>query len=189
MTAARLLRSTRKALTPPPPWAYAAFGDGSLVVPPARVENPEQISVGAGVLIHEHAWLLVRSAAPDPPAHLVIADRTVFGRFAKVVCFGSVTIGADVILAERVYISDVEYEAGPGDVHPDHRPLTTPRPVTVEPGVFLGVGAIVKPGVTIGAQAYIGAGAIVTEDVPPRSVAVGDPARVIRRYDPDTDRW
>jgi acetyltransferase-like isoleucine patch superfamily enzyme len=186
---ARLLRATAKALTPPPPWSYAAFGDESIVVPPARIENPGQIRIGAGVLIHEHAWLLVRTTSESVPAALTIGDRTILGRFAKLVSFGSISIGADVILAERVYISDVEYEPTSLDVHPDQHPLTTPRPVVLETGAFVGVGVIVKPGVTIGERAYIGAGAIVTEDVPAHSVAVGQPARVIRRYDPDTDSW
>ncbi len=189
MHSARLLRATAKALTPPPPWAYAAFGDQSIVVPPARIENPGQITIGAGVLVHEHAWLLVRSPSESAPAKLTIGDRTVVGRFAKLVCFGSITIGADVILAERVYISDVEYEPTSLDVHPDQHPLTIPQPVVLEAGAFLGVGVIVKPGVTIGERAYIGAGAIVSEDVPAHSVAVGQPARVIRRYDPETNSW
>jgi serine acetyltransferase len=189
MTSARLLRDTAKALTPPPPWAYASFGERSIVVPPARIENPSQITVGAGVLIHEHAWLLVRSASQSVPAELTIGDRTVVNRFAKLVCFGSISIGAGAILGDRVYISDVEYEPGSDDVHPDHRPLTTPAPVVLEAGVALGVGVIVKPGVTIGERAYIGAGSIVTRDVPAHSLAVGQPARVVRQYDPATDSW
>jgi acetyltransferase-like isoleucine patch superfamily enzyme len=185
-----LVRLTASALTPPPPWAFAAFGSRSVIVPPARVENPEQIHIGAGVLIHEHVWMVVRgSAAASAQPLLSIGDGAVFNRFVKVVCFGSVTIGEGVILGDHAYVSDVEYEPGHADTDPVHRPLTEPEPVVIEAHAALGVGVIVKPGVTIGERAYIGAGSIVTKDVPARSLAVGSPARVVRRYDPETDRW
>jgi acetyltransferase-like isoleucine patch superfamily enzyme len=177
---ARLVRHASRALTPPPPWAFHAFGDRSIIVPPARIERPGQISIGAGALLHEHAWLVVRGTASPS---LVIGDRSVLNRFVKVVCFGSVTIGPGAIIGDHAYVSDVEYEPGHADVDPEHRPLTEPQPVVLEPGVALGVGVIVKPGVTIGERAYVGAGSIVTRDVPPHCLAVGAPARVVRRFD------
>lgn len=186
---ARQVRATTRALTPPPPWAYATFGERSIVVPPARIENPHQISIGDGVLIHEHAWLLVRGGSDDNRPTLTLGDRAVLGRFAKVVAFRSVVIGQGAVLADRVYLSDVEYEPGHLDTLPDRRMLTDPRPVVIGGGSFVGIGAIIKPGVTIGERAYIGAGSIVTKDVPPESLAVGQPARVVRRYDPSAGVW
>jgi acetyltransferase EpsM len=52
--------------------------------------------------------------------------------------------------------------------------------VKIEPGVFVGIGATVVSGVTLGCEAIIGAGAVVTEDIPPMSTVVGVPARPIR---------
>ena len=138
------------------------------------------------MLIHEHVWMVVRGHDGSSGPQLVIGDGVFVNRFVKVVCFGSVVIGEGAILGDHCYVSDVEYEPGHADVHPDHRPLTEPLPVVLEPHAALGVGVIVKPGVTIGERAYIGAGSIVTKDVPPGSLAVGSPARVVRRYDPDT---
>lgn len=181
----RLLRRTAHALLPPAPEAFAAYGKGVLLIPPARVENPECISLGPGVIVHEHAWLCVQRRPGLPAPALSIGDRTSFNRFAKVVCHGSVHFGADVILADRVYVSDVEHEPVPGgDVR-----LTEPRPVVIGAGVFLGVGVVVKPGVTVGEGAYVAAAAVVHDDVPPYSVVTGDPARVVRRRDPATERW
>ena len=54
------------------------------------------------------------------------------------------------------------------------------QPVKIEDGVWIGGGAIILPGVTIGRNAVIGAGAVVTKDIPANAVAVGSPARVIR---------
>ncbi len=152
-------------------------------MPPARIESPELIAIGDGVILHEHAWLGVqrRSGLPGPSLHL--ADKVHFQRFVKVVCFGSIRIGEQVVLSERVYVSDVEYEPGHAEVLPGRRPLTDPQPISIGDRAFVGVGAIIKPGITIGELAYVGAGAIVTEDVPPRTLVVGAPARPVRRWD------
>lgn len=181
----RQLRETARALTPPAPHDFAAYGKGTLVIPPARVELPGCIDMGADVMVHEHAWLCVqrRDGLPDPL--LRIGDGCSFNRFVKVVCHGSVTFGKGVLVGDRVYVSDVEYEPVAGGAPR----LTEPRPVVVEDGVLLGVGVVVKPGVRIGAGAYIGASAVVDFDVPPHSLAAGNPARVLRRLDPGSGRW
>ena len=62
-----------------------------------------------------------------------------------------------------------------------HRPLRF-APVQLLDGCDLGVGAIILPGVTVGAYAQVGAGAVVTVDVPPRAIVVGNPARIVRFY-------
>lgn len=184
--AVRAVRRADAALAPPPGSAYAEFGSRSVVVPPARIEQPEQIEIGAGVVLLENAWLLARS--PSGVA-IRIGDRTVVNRFVKIVALSSVTIGPGVIIGDHAYISDVEYEPGPVDVAPPDRPLSEPAAVVIGAGASLGVGVVVKPGVTIGEGAYIGAASVVERDVPPRSLAVGNPARVVRRYDPDRDSW
>ncbi len=69
-----------------------------------------------------------------------------------------------------------------------HGPLISAdggRRVTVEDNCYIGYGAIVLPGVTVGEGSIVGAGAVVTKDVPPRSIVVGNPARVLRTRDPD----
>lgn len=182
---ARLLRRTNAALMPPPPSAFASFGAGSVIVPPARVEGPGHIQIGADIVIHEHAWLAAATRPDLPAPSLVFADGARLNRFVKVVCLGTVRIGPGALLSDRAYVSDVEYEPGHADVPPALRPLTEPQPVSIGQGVLLGVGAIVKPGVTIGDFAYIGAGSIVTRDVPERALAVGNPARIVKRWDAD----
>lgn len=54
------------------------------------------------------------------------------------------------------------------------------KPVTIKRGAFIGAGAIILPGVTIGELSVVGAGAVVTKDIPAKSVAIGSPAKVIR---------
>ncbi|NED55599.1 sugar O-acetyltransferase, partial [Micromonospora aurantiaca] len=68
----------------------------------------------------------------------------------------------------------------PLDAEQRRAKLEAAQPIVIEDNVWLGGGAIVLPGVTIGTNSVIGAGAVVTKDVPPNVVAVGNPAKVIR---------
>jgi len=63
------------------------------------------------------------------------------------------------------------------------------KPVTIGEDVWIGSNCVVVPGVSIGKKSVIGAGSVVTKDVPPFSVAVGNPARVIKRYNSETGQW
>lgn len=185
----RLVRETERALMPPPPGAFRRCPPSVAIVHPARISLPECIELGERVLIHEHVWLELRRLPGRPDPRLVLADTVLLNRFVKIVCLGSVTLGRRALVGDHAYISDVEYEPGHADIDPIHRPLTEPRPVVIEEGTLIGVGAIIKPGVTIGAYSYIGAGSIVADDVPPKSVAVGSPARVVRQFKADSGEW
>ncbi|HXB68859.1 MAG TPA: acyltransferase [Candidatus Acidoferrales bacterium] len=87
-----------------------------------------------------------------------------------------VTIGNDVLIAAHVVITSATHDA-------NSYPYSTKvigGPVVIEDGVWIGSGAIILPGVRIGARSIIGAGAVVTKDVAAGVIAVGTPARVLR---------
>jgi acetyltransferase-like isoleucine patch superfamily enzyme len=69
------------------------------------------------------------------------------------------------------------------------QPMSAPQSVRIERGVHIGLGVMIMAGVTVGEHAYLGAGSVVTRDVPPRTVVVGNPARAVRRYNRDTGAW
>ncbi len=68
------------------------------------------------------------------------------------------------------------------------QPIET-RGVIIGNGSWLGAGVVVTAGVTIGEHCVVGAGSIVTKDIPDYSVVVGNPARVVKAYDPDLGSW
>lgn len=189
LRARKLAATTARVLTPPPPTAFKSFGRNSVVAPPARVSSPELIEIGDDVIIHEHSWLSVVAAVPGVTPRLTIGDRTSLGMLCHVACVGEVEIGADVLTAPRVFIGDTYH--GYEDVERAiiDQPTAEPRKVTIGNGAFLGVAAVILRGVTVGDGAYVGAGAVVTTDVPAHSVAVGNPARVVRRYDDRSGTW
>lgn len=111
-----------------------------------------------------------------------------------IVATESVTIGDDVLMASKIFITDCShgsFDGGPDmtpHVPPANRPLVT-APVVIEDRVWLGDGVVIMPGVRIGAGSVIGANAVVTRDIPPGCVAAGMPARVLRKFSEETQRW
>ena len=91
-----------------------------------------------------------------------------------------ITIGRDVQIGPNVQLLTPIHPLESG---PRRAKLEAAQPITIEDNVWLGGGVIVLPGVRIGANSVIGAGSVVTKDVPPFSLAVGNPARVIRELE------
>ncbi|MEM8907087.1 MAG: acyltransferase, partial [Bacteroidota bacterium] len=63
------------------------------------------------------------------------------------------------------------------------------KTITVEDGVWIGANAVVTAGITIGKNSVVAGGSVVTKDVPPYSVVGGNPARVLKQYNPDSKEW
>jgi maltose O-acetyltransferase len=90
---------------------------------------------------------------------------------------GSIHIGRHCLLGMYTIIFDNDFH----QLEQRHtRP--EPRPVVLEDNVWLGHRTMILPGVTIGRDAVIGAGSVVTQSIPPRSIAMGNPARVVRSF-------
>lgn len=111
--------------------------------------------------------------------------RNVFMNFNCVVLdVCPVHIGDNVLLGPAVQIYTATH---PLDAATRRLGLESGKPVAIGPDVWIGGGAIICPGVTIGARAVIGAGSVVTRDVPEGAFAVGNPARVQRHL--GADEW
>ncbi|MGI8758031.1 MAG: sugar O-acetyltransferase [Acidimicrobiales bacterium] len=110
--------------------------------------------------------------------HLRIGART-FANFGLVALdVAPITIGDDVQIGPNVQLLTPTH---PVDAEPRRAKWEAARPITVSDNVWLGGGVIVLPGVSIGENTVVGAGAVVTKDLPGDVVAVGNPARIIRR--------
>lgn len=94
---------------------------------------------------------------------------------------GAVTIGDNVMMGPEVIAYTVRHRHDRTDLPMMEQGMDTPQPVTIGSDVWLGRRVMLMPGVTVGDGCVIGARAVVTKDVPPYSVAVGVPARVIKR--------
>jgi acetyltransferase-like isoleucine patch superfamily enzyme len=165
---------------------FGQFGFGSAICfPAATIMNERHIAIGAGTLICPHVALSVGIYPGQPglaETVLRIGERCVLGRGSSVVAHTSIEIGDDVWTGPHVYITDQNHAYA--DVErPIWQQLPPPdRPVVIGPGSWLGSGAVVLPGARIGRNAVIGANAVVTGEIPDFSVAVGAPARVVKRH-------
>ncbi len=105
-----------------------------------------------------------------------IGDYVLISPGVRISAAQSIRIGDNCMLAANVYISDSDWHG----LYNRIRPFRCTKPVVIENNVWLGERAIVNKGVTIGENSVIGAGAVVTKDIPPNSVAAGNPARIIK---------
>jgi acetyltransferase-like isoleucine patch superfamily enzyme len=116
-----------------------------------------------------------------------IGDRCSIGRGSHIVGHLSIDIGDDVWTGPYVYITDQNH--GYTDVEvPIARQWPVDAGVRIGSGSWLGAGAVVLPGATVGEHVVVGAGAVVRGDVPDRCVVAGSPARIVRRYD-EAEGW
>lgn len=122
---------------------------------------------------------------------LIIGDNVQINDFVHISAWNKVIIGNDVLIASRVYISDVSHgnlNLYDISIPPKKQPLHF-KEVIIEDKVWIGENVCILPGVNIGKCSIIGAGSIVTKDVPPYSIVVGVPAKVIKKYDFNTQSW
>ena len=115
-----------------------------------------------------------------------IGDRTRIG--ISNVLIGPVTVGNDVMFAQNVVLSGLNHSFEDVTLPPADQPVTTSA-ITVEDEVWIGANSIITAGVTVGKHSIIGSGSVVTKNVPPYSVTVGNPARVIKKYNFDNKSW
>jgi acetyltransferase-like isoleucine patch superfamily enzyme len=112
-----------------------------------------------------------------PGARVVLGDGVFVGRNAVIAAHGSIEIGDRVLIAEHCSIRDQDHHVDPDERQKETEALTDP--VILESNVWLGAGVRILRGCRIGSGAVVAANAVVREDVPPRMVAGGIPARIL----------
>jgi maltose O-acetyltransferase len=132
---------------------FNAFGTGAVLKPPFRCDYGSNISIGEDTFINYDCVFLD-------------CNRIIIGR--------------EVQIAPRVQIYTATH---PLDAETRLSKLEFALPVVIKDGAWLGGGAIVCPGVTIGENTVVGAGSVVSRDLPPGVLAVGNPCRVLRSLD------
>lgn len=118
--------------------------------------------------------------------NVIIGDRTIIGMGNTII--GPVTIGNDVMFAQNIVVSGMNHGYEDVDVPPSIQKEIC-KQINIADDVWIGANCVITAGVSIGKHSVIGAGSVVTKDVPSFSVAVGNPARVIKKYNSVTLAW
>ncbi len=165
---------------------FGAFGDGSIVMFPwVSLYGERYMHIGHDTMIGPMCALAVGMSDEQEMLSnpvLSIGDRCLIGKGTGIVAHWGVHIGDDVFTGHNVYITDQNH--GYEDLDLPIGAQTMPeKAVYVGSGSWLGHGVVVLPGVTIGEHVTVAAGSVVTKDLPDRSVAAGNPAKVIRFHD------
>jgi acetyltransferase-like isoleucine patch superfamily enzyme len=142
-----------------------------------------ELTLGAESYVEAGAILYCRNAVPEPQtpnASIRIGRHSFIGHYCNLrTGGGSIEIGDHVLLAQFVNLIAVGHGTRAGTPM-DAQPLPDKRGIRIGNDVWIGAGATVLPGVSIADGAVIGAGAIVTHDVPPNAIVAGNPARILK---------
>ncbi|MCC8190090.1 MAG: acyltransferase, partial [Planctomycetes bacterium] len=125
----------------------------------------------------------------DDGGTIRIGDRVVIRENVQITAADVIRIDDGVAIGRNCLIADHDHGYQLLDRSILDNPLTPARPVVLEAGCLIGSCSRIAPGVRVGRHALIGFGSVVTRDVPAFAVAAGAPARLLRRYHPETGRW
>lgn len=170
------------------------FGKSRLIRFPFDIRNKSNIDLGIGLTTGVGCRI---EAFPLKKNNIVLQ----FGKniqmndYVHITAMESVKIGNNVLLASKIYISDCSHGSYCGDKNDSHvntfpaaRPLFA-KPVIIEDNVWLGEFVSVLPGVTIGEGTIVGANSVVAKSLPANVIAVGTPAKPIKKFNFETSRW
>lgn len=178
----------------------AELGIGCQIEPGVSLQYPGNLRIGAGcriarnvvlrantainpgVSLGENVSVLENGLIGANEGHVTIGARSWFGPGCLIYGNGGVEIGADVLVAAHTAINTVSHHASRCDVAINSQG-TYCAPVVIGDDVWIGLNVCVLQGVHIGRGAIIGAGSVVTKDIPAWTVALGTPARAVRRRD------
>jgi acetyltransferase-like isoleucine patch superfamily enzyme len=172
-------------------FVFGSIGTRCIIRKPTSLYNTRYIHLGNRVSIAPGVRLNAIVDKPSRIPDLHIGDNVIIEQNVHIICHSRVYIGDNVSITGHCAIVDTTH---PYEDVRDPRPIGTrildeDSYVEIGEGSFLGFGSIVMPNIRIGKYCVVGANSCVTKDVPDYSVVAGNPAVVIRRYDPASDSW
>lgn len=167
---------------------YKNYKFKSIVFRPINIEGKKFISIGKYIIIRKHASIFALQNDDDHDPEIVINDFCSLGVFNHIAAVKKVVLGKYVLTANNVYISDNIHEYENINTPVMKQPIRFKSEVYIGDGTWIGENACIV-GAIIGKNCVIGANSVVTKDIPDFSVAVGNPARVIKQFNCETDQW
>ena len=182
--------------------SYLFFGDFKKNVKlDLRISGQKYMTIGDNFSIGKGGWIeCVNEYAAYGKIQkfnpmLIIGDNVCIGEYVHIGCNHRIIIGNDVLMGSKIYITDHNHGVYSGemqdsqDIPPVKRRLTEGESVVIGDRCWIGEFVTILPGVTIGEGCIIGSHSTVTHDIQANSIAVGSPARVIKKWDKVSKKW
>ncbi len=170
---------------------YGSFGEGSRIQRPITlIANKKHIFIGKNVFIRKFARIepVTKWHGQVFNPKIIIGDGVSFEQNLHLTCANKVEIGEFSTINSFVFITDIDHEYSDTSKPVMQQPLLVTETV-IGRNCFIGTGVKIMAGVHIGEHSVIGANAVVTHDIPPYSVVVGVPAKVIKKFNFETNQW
>lgn len=189
---------------------FGCVGDSTIIFKPIITDrNKQYIKIGRNVTIGKYARINcypnnhkedylkteanlsngVGEAGKIDIPEITIGDDCNIGQRLSLLAGGKINIGRGVLMASDILVTSENHS-----INPEEELLYMDQPlicanVNIKDGCWIGEKVIIMPGVTIGRKSVIGAGSIVTHDIPDYCIAVGNPAQVIKKYNFTSHKW
>lgn len=166
---------------------FKKIGKNSTIRKALKINNPEYIEIGNNVVINKMTWILslkVDNIVPE----FKIGDNSVIGHYNHITCINKVDIGKDVLTADKVYISDNYHGYEDISVPISMQKVKSKGAVIIGDGTWIGENVAIIS-CRIGKHCIIGANSTVNKDIPDYSIAVGSPAKVVKKFNHELRIW
>lgn len=173
---------------------FLVFPSARLIRFPFRIRGKSHVVVQEGFTTGFNCRIDAFASDGDSKTIINIGKNVQLNDYVHIAAVEQLTIADNVLIASKVFITDHNHGSYSGDIQdsplsiPKDRPLYS-SPVLIEQNVWIGEFVCVLPGVTIGEGSIIGAMSVVNKDIPPYSIAVGSPAKVVKKYDFELENW
>jgi acetyltransferase-like isoleucine patch superfamily enzyme len=152
------------------------------------IEGAENISIGKNVLIQQNTRLAALPLTNAEICQLIIDDGVYIGYFNHIFATKSIVIEKNVLIADRVYISDNIHDYTNPSVPIKDQKIIQKKEVVIGSGCWIGENVSII-GSSVGKNSVVGANSVVLKDIPDYSVVAGVPAKIIKCYNFKTSKW
>ncbi|MDA8090764.1 MAG: acyltransferase [Nitrospiraceae bacterium] len=170
---------------------------------PRRISNPQLMTLGDNIWIGPGSLLMALKRYPTPPMmppddaairqrfkpRINIGNRVTSTGNLQISAMQEITVEEDVMFASNVLLTDGMHGHVTANIPYKFQDMSRIAPIVIGKGSWIGQNVVIMPGVIIGECAIVGANSIVTSSIPGRCIAVGAPAKVIKKWDEEKGNW
>lgn len=164
---------------------FGYYGKNTQLVYSKKCKNIDRIFIGDNTTILEGSRIQIYSNS----SKVEIGKNCFLGYNLSILSYKNVNIGDDVLIASNVLITSENHGLNPESNLSYMQQELTGADVNIKNGCWIGEKVMILSGVTIGEKSIIGAGSVVTKDIPDYSIAAGNPAKVIKKYNFTNHKW